>query len=290
MLLSVRIVKAIVLLTTTVSGLFMNSSIVAEYGRTWGRRHQPVEHIIFSTAVTNVLLQCSVTLDGFLYVFNSYVTFVEEVYVMDFAVLYFLIELSFWHAAWLSIYYCLKLVNHHNHFYSQMKLHFFSCIPGLLIGSTVGSLLINVPFLWTLQITVLPNGTDYNFNMVQPHKILNMIFGCLVPFLLTFTSIVLSVCSLLSHVLRVKRKESNFRRPQLKAHMGAVRTMVTRLILDLILCLVSAGLLTSQLTLGLVVDTACWVLVMCYSTFQSIIFIQGNPKLKTKLFTCNMMK
>lgn len=290
MLLSVRIVKGIILIMTTISGLLINSSIVADYYTTWREKHHPGVSILFSTAVTNVLLQCSITLDGFLYVFDGYVMVVHEVYVMDFTVLYFLIELSFWHATWLSIYYCLKLLNLPNHFFFQLKRGFSSSVPLLLVGSAIGLLLINVPFLWTVQITMLPNGTGYEFGMVYPYTIFNMIFGCCFPFLITLTSIVLSISSLLSHIWKVKSNEINFRRPQLKAHIGAVRTMVTRLVLDLVLFLVSAALLSSQLSLGIVVDTACWVYIMLYSTFQSINFILGNPKLKTKLLTCRMIR
>ncbi|XP_075141492.1 taste receptor type 2 member 1-like [Leptodactylus fuscus] len=285
MLPSVRIVKAIILSVTTITGLSISSSVVAEYCRTWKQRHQPGGYIFFSTAVTNVLLQCSISVDGFLYVCDRYVIFLHEVYVMDFSILYFLIELSFWHATWLAIYYCLKLVNLPYQFFLQMKLRFSSYVPLLLVGSIIGLFIINVPFLWTLRITVHPNGTEYIFHMLYPHAICNMIFGCVVPFLIIFTSIVLSISSLLSHIWKVKSNNMNFRRPKLKAHIGAVRTMVTRLILDLILCLVASGLLSSELTFEVVVDTSCWLFLMSYSTLQSIIFILGNPKLKASEVT-----
>ncbi|XP_040296119.1 taste receptor type 2 member 119-like [Bufo bufo] len=263
----------------------MNSLIVTEYCRTWKRQNQPGVFILFSSALTNLLLQCSITIDGCLYVFDGYLMFGHEVYVLDFAILYFLIELSFWHATWLSIYYCLKLVNLPCQFFFQLKLHFSTFVPLLLVGSIIGSLLINVPFLWTLQITRISNMTDYKFAMVYPHTIFNMIFGCCLPFLITFTSIVLCLNSLLSHIMKVKSNEINFKRPQLKAHMGAVKTMVTRLILDLILCLESTVSLMSGLTLGIVADTAFSLYIMVYSTSLSILFILGNPKLKKNLFT-----
>ncbi|XP_075687749.1 taste receptor type 2 member 4-like [Rhinoderma darwinii] len=286
----VRIVKATILIMTTISGLSINSSLVAEYCRTWSQKHQPGACILISTAVTNVLLQCSVTLDGLLYIFGSHMMFAQGVYVMDFVLVYFLLEVSFWHTTWLSIYYCLKLVNLPNPFFFQLKLRFPSIVPLLLTGSFIGSLLINAPFLWTLQITGFPNETDYRFEMFFPFTMFNVIFGCCFPFLITFTSIVLSVTSLLSHILKVKSDETNFRRPQLKAHIGAVKTMVTRLTLDLILCLVATGLLTSEMTFVIAVDTACWLFLMLYSTLQSIVLILGNPKLKTKLFTCSVIR
>ncbi|XP_077130021.1 taste receptor type 2 member 4-like [Ranitomeya variabilis] len=289
MLLSVKIIKTIILVLTLISGLSMNSSIISEYCRTWSQKHQPAGYILFSTTVTHLLLQCSITLDGSLYLFFSYVRFVQEVYILDLIILYFLIELSFWHATWLSVYYCLKLVNLPNQFFIQMKLWFSPCVPLLLIGSLIGSLVINIPLLWTLQITFHPNMTDHMLEIDYPHIIFNLMFGCFFPFLITFTSIVLSIRSLLSHIMKMKNGENNFRRPQLKAHGGAVKTMVTRLILDLILCLVSVGLLMAKLRVDIVVDTLCWLFLMLYSTFQSIIFIVGNPKLKTNLFPCSRM-
>ncbi|XP_075175993.1 taste receptor type 2 member 4-like [Anomaloglossus baeobatrachus] len=286
MLLSVRIIKAIILVLTMISGLSMNSSIVVEFCRTWSQKHQPAGHILLSTAVTHLLLQCSITLDGFLYLFFSYVRFVQEVYILDLTILYFLIEVCFWHATWLSIYYCLKLVNLPNQFFLQLKRWFSPCVPLLLTGSTIGSFIINLPLLWTLQITFHPNMTGHMLDIDYPHIILNLLFGCFFPFLITFSSIVLSIKSLLSHIMKMKNKENNFRRPPLKAHVGAVKTMVSRLVLDLILCLVAMGLLISKLRVDVVVDTFCWLFLMLYSTFQSIIFILGNPKLKTKLFPC----
>ncbi|XP_069841099.1 taste receptor type 2 member 41-like [Dendropsophus ebraccatus] len=254
---SIMILKTIILIIGTISGLSINSWIVAEYCRTWSRNDQPGVHVLFSTAVTNLLLQGSYTIDGFLYIFVDYMTFVHEVYVLDYVIVYFLTELSFWHATWLSVYYCLKLVNVPYPFFLQMRLRFSSFVPLLLTGSAIGSLLINIPFLWTLHIRFLPNETDIKHELFYPYTIFNMVFGCCFPFLITFTAIVLSISSLLSHIMKVKSNESNFRRPQLKAHIRAIRTMVTRLILDLILFWISIYLLTSQFPFELVVNTAC---------------------------------
>ncbi|XP_077305984.1 taste receptor type 2 member 8-like [Lithobates pipiens] len=253
MWLSSRILRAICLTVTFILGVFFNSLIAVVYFKDWRQsvKSRVCERILLSTAIANVLLQCFITLDGVLYIYGTYVLFIKEVYIFDYVFLFLLIEFSFWHTCWLSIYYCLKIVTFSQQIFLWMKTKFFSFVTQVLIGTAAASLLINLPFVWTVDIHFLQNLTstaenNYIIDLNLSYIIFNMMLGCCLPFLLTFTSMGLSVTYLLWHVFRVKSDASQFKAVQLEAHITAVRTMVVRLMVDLTFFLIIAGSLTSE--------------------------------------------
>lgn len=275
MWLSLRILRAICLTVTFISGVFLNSLIAVVYFKDWRQsvKSRVCEQIVLSTSITNVLLQCFITLDGVLYIYGTYVLFIKEVYIFDFVFFFLLIEFSFWHTCWLSIYYCLKIVKFSQQIFLRVKTKFFSFVNQVLIGTAAGSLLINLPFVWTVDIHFLQNLTstakyNYIFDLNLPYTIFNMMLGCCLPFLLAFTSMGLSVTYLLKHVFRVKSHASQFKAVQLEVHITAVRTMVVRLILDLTFLLIIAGSLTSEFSFGESWGAVCWVLVTFYPTLS----------------------
>ncbi|KAM5152760.1 taste receptor type 2 member 40-like [Mantella aurantiaca] len=284
---SLMIVRGICLSVTFILGVFLNSLIAVIYFKNWGlsTKSRVCERILLSTAVTNVLLQCSITFDTVLYTWGIYVLFTKEVYIFDFVNIFLLIEFSFWQTCWLSIYYCLKIVKFSYQPFLWIQTRFSSFVaPGLMVTAT-GSLLINLPFIWTVRIDFLQNVTspsekNYDVEMNLPYTVFNMMAGCGLPFLLTLTSMGLSVTYLLKHVFRVKGNGSHFRDSQLEAHIRAVRTMVLRLILDLTFCLIISGSLTSEFSFGNSWNVVCWILVAFYPTAQSVLLILGNSTLK----------
>lgn len=288
MSLSLRILRAICLTGAFVSGVFFNSLIAVVYFKDWRQsvKSRVCEQILLSTSITNVLLQCLITFDGVLYIYGTHVLFIKEVYILDYVFFFLLMECSFWLTCWLSIYYCLKIVNFSHQIFLRIKTKFFSFATQVLLGTAAGSLLINLPFVWTVDIRFLQNLTstdenNYNLDVNLPFTIFNMMLGCCVPSLLTSISMGLSVTYLLRHVFRVKSDPSQFKAVQLEAHITAVRTMVVRLILDLAFFLIIAGSLTSEFSFGESWGAVCWILVIFYPTAQSVVLILGNSRLRT---------
>ncbi|XP_075036871.1 taste receptor type 2 member 40-like [Mixophyes fleayi] len=234
------------------SGKMLNFSIITVYFRDWRKKQRfSVCHQIFLfVAVANVALQCVMFIDGLVYNFWTHQLQVNKGYVCTSFVEFFLIYSNFWHTAWLSVHYCLKLVICSHHLFLYLKNRLFSSIRIILVISLVGSFFINLPFIWTKKIELLQNVTDasskiYAVDTNIHYTVFNMVIGCCLPVIVALICIGLSVKSLLGHVWRMRQNTSQFSSsPQLKVHVQAVRTMILQVLLNSIiyLAVISTGL------------------------------------------------
>ncbi|XP_068103505.1 taste receptor type 2 member 7-like [Hyperolius riggenbachi] len=271
-------------------GVFINSQIVLAYVKGWrqNRKVHVLDQILLSTAITNILLQNFVTLDNIFFQLYIYVLYAKEMIIYVFILIILLIECSFWNTSWLSVYYCLKLVKISHPFVLWMKARFSCFVCYILIGTAIGSLAINFPFVWTMHVdfqdnVTNPTGNSYKIQMDLSYTIFDLMLGCFLPFFLSFVSLGLSVLYLLKHVLRVKNNGSHIPGPQIEGHIGAVRTMILRLILDLTFCVTIASSVTSEYSVSTAWDSVWWTMISFYPSVQSLVLILSNAKLKKKL-------
>ncbi|XP_068103507.1 taste receptor type 2 member 40-like [Hyperolius riggenbachi] len=284
------IFRVIQVIVTYSFGVFMNVKIAVAYLEELKQNIQAnvLDQILLSMAITNIILQNFLTLDHVLHAFDFYVLLVEEWHMFIFVSIISLIEYSFWHTSWLSMYYFLKLVKSSNPFFLWMKARFFSFVGFILLWTAIGSIAINLPFAWMIHIDFLHNMTNptinnYEIEMSLAYTMFDIMLGCCLPFLLSCVALGLSVTYLLQHVFRVKGNESQFSGPQLNGLIGAVKIMITHLVSHLTFALIIAGSLTSEFSVGVNWDVVFWALISFYPSVQSVILILGNTKLKSKL-------
>ncbi|XP_072273007.1 taste receptor type 2 member 41-like [Pyxicephalus adspersus] len=63
---------------------------------------------------------------------------------------------SAWNTAWLCIYYCVRLVNFSHPYLLKMKATLLSSVPQLIVGSVLGSVAINLPFICWMIVLMYP--------------------------------------------------------------------------------------------------------------------------------------
>ncbi|KAM4024034.1 taste receptor type 2 member 40-like [Anomaloglossus baeobatrachus] len=245
-------------------------------------------------ASINALLQIIVTYGAFLFYSQIFLLILDVTLPPFLFTFLFFIDLCFWNTSWLSICYCLKLVNFSQKVLLWMKSRLSSAVNVLLLGSTLGSFLINLPFLWTAtRMNIINNGNwtvgDYRIDMPFLLILVKIIFGNCLPFLVTFLCILLSVKSLLRHIWKIQKNSSDIKYSQLQGHIGAIRTMILLLVLDLMLCVIVAGVMLFSLQIGAVLGTMSWIVIMLYPSLQSVTLITGNPKLQ-KHVSCQRQK
>ncbi|XP_075036946.1 taste receptor type 2 member 40-like [Mixophyes fleayi] len=262
------------------------------YFRDWRKKQHFIvcDKIFLSMALTNVVLQCVMVISAFLYCFWTHLLFVNKTYLYLFVGQFFLIYGNFWHTAWLSVHYCLKLVNSSYYFCLSLKKRLSSSILQLLIMTLVGSFLINLPFIWTIKLECLQNVTDpsrniYFVDLNIHYTVFNMVIGCCLPFVVSVICIGLSVKSLLGHVWRMKQNMSHFSSsPQLKVHVQAVRTMILQVMLNSIIYLAVISIFLSSFKLNNNLEAVLWTIIMSYPSAQTVNLVLGSPKLYSKLF------
>ncbi|XP_068103533.1 taste receptor type 2 member 40-like [Hyperolius riggenbachi] len=233
-------------------GVGLNASIVAVYFREWrnNRNLNVCDKIFLSMALLNVFLQCFNSVNSFFNTFGISSPHAGNTLVVTAICSFSLMYGNFWQSAWLSIYYCLKLVKYSHHFFLQLKKTLSSSVSQILVVLLVGMFFINLPLLCTMRVQLLQNLTNIPLPYIIVHNIrhlyVNIMFGCCLPFLVSFVCIVLSVTSLLRHVWRIHQTSSQFSSsPQIKGHLQAARTMILQLSLNSVLCLAVSYLMST---------------------------------------------
>ncbi|XP_040296197.1 taste receptor type 2 member 9-like [Bufo bufo] len=283
MLLILSYVNLLTAWTTVIPGTSLNLFIIAVYLKFWRKptRAGVCEKILLSTAITHVCLQVTLGLDAGLDFFEIY-CIDALAYKAIFLVIVFLIDVTFWNSTWLSIYCCLRLINISHRFFFGFKAWFSSSIVRLLLGSAVIGLVNAIPFIWMFNLRGCPNGTEDSSRIMRVTYywvLVNITFGCCLPFSLTLLCNGLSVIHLLRHVWRVKQNNSPMSSPQLSGHVQAAKTMILRVLVEFGFQVVMVFLMLS-VDIYNSVQMVCWTILCYYPSAQSIAIILGNPKLR----------
>ncbi|XP_069591786.1 taste receptor type 2 member 9-like [Ranitomeya imitator] len=243
---SVDLWKFILMVITFTLGTALKSMIISAYYGDWKRRqhYSLCDQILLSIALTNLTMQMFFPL---ILIILFYFVDVPAIQLYLLHICIFsqsLIYLHFWNTAWLSSYYCFKLVRCSHRHFTWLKSRFSSSIAQIIGISLLVIFLINLPINWMAENTTAHNETRYHFDVRSPYVAFNLLVGCGVPLLVTVTCIGLSVTTLLRHVWRIKRNRSEINsRPQVKGHVRAVRVMVLQTLLNVTLHLQTVAFL-----------------------------------------------
>ncbi|XP_056392748.1 taste receptor type 2 member 39-like [Hyla sarda] len=277
------------LVITWISGIALSSFIVIVYIIEWKKKEQfnVCDRIFVFMALNNLLRQSSISFNVLKYLFWFHLMVTNRGYIMVCTVTFlYLIYDSIWHSAWLSMYYCVKLVNSSHRVIVMVKHRLSSSVTLLLITTSVASFLINLPYIWTMSISFPHNNSSLSKNYIIQHKLyftyINVLFGCCLPFLVTFICIGVSVGALVRHMWRMRHSASQFSSsPQLQGHVRATRTMILQVLLNLFLYVSVVGMLF--VSLGYIWSVFIWLLIMSSPSIQIITLIMGYPKLQKKI-------
>ncbi|XP_040211588.1 taste receptor type 2 member 40-like [Rana temporaria] len=286
------IIRLVPVFFNLVPGVTLNSYIVAVYVREWRRKKgfNVPDRIVLLLALTGIVYQITFTIEVLKFYFESHSSPGKslQIYIVVFNI--FLMNGNLWNTAWLSLYYCLKLVKCSHRIFLPLQRRLSSSITQILIVSLVGLFFISLPLPWTLhlhyKIIKDPSGMNHTHPVIDMdvrYVPLYMVLGSLLPFLLIFLCIGLSVRSLLSHVHQIRHHSSQFSSsPQLEGHLRAVRTMILQVCLCLALYLTLYDDLLFPIEIGTVAKVVSFTIITCYPSFQAAISIQGNPKLRNR--------
>ncbi|XP_073416666.1 taste receptor type 2 member 9-like [Dendrobates tinctorius] len=251
-----------------------------------GWKRTPSDLIHVAMGMVNIILR-GLLLGHFvgLWLSTSYLTMAFSVTVIT---LPFLMHYTFWLTAWLCIYYCTSISNFSHRFFPWMKRWLTNVLPYLLMFSGLGSLVISIPGIWTLQMKIhtqdLGNETFIFTSVVIAstsieYTVVSNMLGCCAPFMVILVSLITSVSSLLRHMCNIKLNNPQSLHPKLQPHVNAIGTMVLLLTLSGIFYTAETILFYTQ-SLSDMRTVVCWCLIFVFPTIEAIIMIQASPKLR----------
>ncbi|XP_077305951.1 taste receptor type 2 member 41-like [Lithobates pipiens] len=191
----------------------------------------PTDVIFLAKGIVNLLLQCVLSLQVMFYVLYLEILYIRSLYMFVNTSIYFLIYYNFWLTFWLSAHYCTTITNLSYGFFIWLKRIVSNFLSRLLFLTALGMFIVSAPGFWTMyaeRIQSSENITEYSvtrFHFSLPYFVAGNALGIILPFCLSLLCLVLTSSFLLRHVWRVKNNDSGSTRPNLQAHVTALRTI-----------------------------------------------------------------
>ncbi|XP_040211635.1 taste receptor type 2 member 40-like [Rana temporaria] len=242
----------------------------------------PSDVIFLGKGIVNILLQCVMSIQAMLYVFCETYMYATDVRGFINVSVFFLIYYNFWLTFWLSAHYCTSITNLSYGFFIWIKRIVSNFLSHLLFLTALGMFIVSVPWFWTVHAESMKsseNSTEDSckrFRIRIPYVVPMAFLGVILPFCLSLLCLVLTFSFLLRHVWRVKNTDSGSTRPNLQAHVTALRTILFLLLIFIFFCMSQIGLFLHSLSLVIV----CWNLQILSPSVEAAVIFQASNKLR----------
>ncbi|NXH62739.1 T2R40 protein, partial [Rhabdornis inornatus] len=254
--------------------------------KTW----PPYDMTVISLSSSRITLQCWIILDLFLIIFCEPSYYIENIYVVIKTVYMFLNYSSFWFGAWLSVFYCIKVASFTQSFFIWLKQRIARLMPWMLLASWLCSFIATIPFAWdvysvhdnfTAPLPVMNSSTMRTTRKdILSLLILLCNAGIGMPLILCVVSSVLLIQSLWIHTRQMQNNASGFRDPSLEAHMKAIKSVCSLLILYITYFIAFTFLLYDLFPRFSTPKSICIAVMAACPTGHSIVLIWSNPKFR----------
>lgn len=245
----------------------------------------PTDVIFLAKGIVNILLQCFFALKGIFFLLPSASSSYINAYLFFTRVIYFLTYYSFWMSAWLSAHYCTTITNLSYGFFIWLKRIVSNFLSQLLFLTALGMLPVSILTTWAFNggspLQSSENSTEIFITNVVYH--INYYYfmpantlGCVLPFCLSLLCLVLTFSFLLRHVWRVKNNDSGSTRPNLQAHVTALRTIFFLLLMFAFFCIFQTVAFLQNPSLIII----CWNVQILSPLVETAVIFQASNKLR----------
>ncbi|XP_053826676.1 taste receptor type 2 member 40-like [Vidua macroura] len=253
--------------------------------KTW----PPYEMIVISLSSSRIILQCWIILDLFLTIFCDSSHFEENTFGFINIGYIFLNYSSLWFGAWLSVFYCIKVASFTQSFFIWLKLRIARLVPWMLLTAWLCSFAASIPFAWDVysahNFTAPLSMTNSSAGRTTGNDRLHLLIylwnaSTALPLMLSVVSSVLLIGSLWVHTREMQNNASGFRDPSLEAHMKAIKSVFSFLILYITYFISLLLLLYSDFLPLSIEDSICVALLAACPTAHTLVLIWSNPKIQ----------
>ncbi|XP_014596041.1 taste receptor type 2 member 7 [Equus caballus] len=255
------------------------------------RKIASIDIILTSLAISRICLLCIILLDCFILVlYPDVYTSGKQMRIIDF---FWTLtnHLNVWFATCLSIFYFLKIANFFHPLFLWMKWRINSMIPRILLGCLALSVFISLPVpenlnddfrscvkrKWKTNLTLRCRVNKAQYAFIK--LFLNLL--TLFPFSVSLISFFLLILSLWRHTRRMQLNATGSRDPSLEAHVGAMKAVISFLLLFiayyLAFLVATSSYFMPETELVVMVGE---VIALIYPSSHSFILILGNNKLR----------
>nr|BAJ61152.1 taste receptor, type 2, member 1 [Dromaius novaehollandiae] len=282
----------VIAIIESVAGLLGNGTILAVSSTSWVRSKilSSYDMIMIFLSLSRFCLQSWMMLDLFLSLVYPASYYVEKLFVTFKTVFMFLNYSSLWFAAWLSVFYCTKIATFTQSFFIRLKQRISSLVPWMLITSSLFSFATCLPFSWdiynvhnnfTTPLTVT-NSSERRARMKISFFSLILLCnaGIALPLIVFVVSSILLIWSLWRHMRQMQNNATGFRDPCLEAHMGAIKSVFSFLILYVTYFIALVLILSNMFLPFSIWEAICVAVMAACPAGHSMILIWSNPKFR----------
>ncbi|XP_020853644.1 taste receptor type 2 member 40-like [Phascolarctos cinereus] len=275
-----------------ITGMIGNGFIVTINTAEWFR-----SKILSTSDSILTILSCSrLLLQFWLMVENVYsllfrLSYNQNTTYKTFKVIFmFLTYSNLWFAAWLSVFYCIKIANFTHALFLKLRWRVSGLMPWLLCLSVLislfCSLFISMDVYNVYVNTSIPvsssNAKEKKYftetNVVNFAIINNL--AVFVPLIMFIFAATLLIISLKRHTLQMKSNATGSRNPSMEAHMGAIKAISLFFLLYIFNFVALMIYMANVLHINSFGNVLCKIMMAAYPTGHSVLLIFGNPKLR----------
>ncbi|KAL9867066.1 taste receptor type 2 member 40-like [Geothlypis trichas] len=252
--------------------------------KTW----PPYDMIMIALSSSRFIWQSWNTLDYLMNIFYENFFCQENVNIVTKIMFTFLSYSSLWFGAWLSVFYCIKVASFTQPFFIWLKLRIARLVPWMLLTSWLCSFTAAIPFAWDVysvheNITATSSMTNSSARTATRKGTLGLLIlicnaGIGMPLIMSMVSSILLIWSLWIHTRQMQNNASGFRDPSLEAHMKAIKSVCSFLLLYIIYFICVLVILFKVFSPLSNREMICVVLMAACPTAHTLVLIWSNPK------------
>ncbi|XP_060635402.2 taste receptor type 2 member 41-like [Anolis sagrei] len=246
------------------------------------RKMSPCDFLLTCLSVSRLLTQLNCMGNYFMYIFNFSVR--REMFLFSWI---FFNMASLWCASWLSIFYCVKVINFPNSFLLWLKLRIDLLLPRLLGISMVIFVVSSLPSIITFfkykepcnQTITPPTIDEVEDRMWISFFPVQITFIC-INFNVNIVATLLLLISLWRHVRNLRKNGTSVQDLNTRVHLNVMRPLLITLFFYLVFISSLIRIVSDLSQFGSDLSLITEIMLSVFPSGHPIILIWTNPKLK----------
>ncbi|NXQ32198.1 T2R40 protein, partial [Alaudala cheleensis] len=254
--------------------------------KTW----PPYDMIMISLSSSRFILHSWTILDLFINILRECSNCEENIYHISNPVYMFLNCSGLWFGAWLSVFYCIKVASFTRSLFIWLKQRIARLVPWMLLTSWLCSIIAAIPFAWDVYSVhnnfTAPSSMRNSSAMrtTGEDKLTLLIYlsnsSTALPLILSVVSSVLLIQSLWMHTRQMQNNASGFRDPSLEAHISAIKSVCSFLMLYMIYFICVFVIFSCDFSPLSGEESICVAVLAACPTGHTLVLIWSNPKFR----------